>query len=32
MLFNKELAEQLHKQTIRKFEEKKVHPTFLENI
>ena len=29
---NKELAEELHKPIIRKFEKRKVHWTFIENI
>ena len=29
---NKELAEELHKPIIRKFEKRKVHSTFIENI
>ena len=29
---NKELAEELHKQIIRKFEKRKVHSSFIDNI
>ena len=29
---NKELAEELHKPTIRKFEKRKVHSSFIDNI
>ena len=29
---NKELAEELHKPIIRKFNKRKVHPPFIENI
>ena len=29
---NKELAEQLHKPTIRKFNKRKVHSSFIDNI
>ena len=29
---NKELAEELHKPIIRKFEKKKVHSSFIDNI
>ena len=29
---NKELAEELHKPTIRKFEKRKIHSSFIDNI
>ena len=29
---NKELAEELHKQVIRKFEKRKLHSPFIDNI
>ena len=32
IIFNKELAEKLHKPTIRKFEKRKLHSPFIDNI
>ena len=31
-ILNKELAEELHKEVIRKFKKKKVHSSFIDNI
>ena len=31
-MYNKELAEELHKPIIRKFEKRKVHSSFIDNI
>ena len=31
-MYNKELAEELHKQIVRKFEKRKVHSSFIDNI
>ena len=32
IIFNKELAEELHKPIIRKFKKRKVHSTFIDNV
>ena len=31
-MYNKELAEELHKQIVTKFEKRKVHSSFIDNI